>query len=86
MIPISEVHYGDIFKRPNHHNEYHVVMVNKSEKMIKLQPMDPTNIEHIMDAFWVKNTHLLICECFRVFSLKKYSPDVYKVSKDDYEK
>jgi len=71
MIPISEIHEGDMFANPlwvnsnPQGNIYHVEKVNIPEKMVLVQTYGGSTMKPIMAPFWKKNTDRMFSESWR---------------------
>ena len=71
MLPISEIHEGDMFANPMFVNDriqgniYRVEKVNVPEKMVCIQAYGWANLEPLMAPFWKKNTDRMFSESWR---------------------
>lgn len=71
MIPISEIHEGDMFANPLYVNMnpqgniYRVEKVSIPEKMVLVQTYGGSNLQPIMAPFWKKNTDRMFSESWR---------------------
>jgi hypothetical protein len=71
MMPISEIHEGDMFTNPLWVNSnpvgniYCVEAVNKEEKLVKVQCYAGSTMKPLMAPFWKKNTDRMFSEAWR---------------------
>jgi hypothetical protein len=70
MMPISEIHVGDVYRNPMYKNglEFVVVDIDYEEKMIKVQPVSSQSrdVEFIGMPFWKSNRDRMFSESWRV--------------------
>jgi hypothetical protein len=70
MMPISEIHVGDVYRNPMYKNglEFVVVDINHEEKMIEVQPVSSQSreVESIGKPFWKSNRDRMFSESWRV--------------------
>ena len=67
MMPISEIHVGDVYRNPMYKNglEFVVVDINNEEKMIEVQPVSSQSRE-VGKPFWKSNRDRMFSEGWRV--------------------
>jgi hypothetical protein len=68
MMPISEIHIGDIFQNPFLGRDsltYCVTDVNKLEHLVQVQPYD-RHCKESGKPFWKKNTDRMFTESWRL--------------------
>ena len=71
MMPISEIHVGDMFANPlwvnstSQGNVYFVEEVNEKEKMVKVQCYAGSTMKPLMAPFWKNNTDRMFAEAWR---------------------
>jgi hypothetical protein len=70
MMPISEIHVGDVYRNPMYKNglEFVVIDIDYEEKMIKVQPVSSQSrdVEFIGEPFWKSNRDRMFSESWRV--------------------
>ncbi|MBC7350450.1 MAG: hypothetical protein H5U05_10815 [Candidatus Aminicenantes bacterium] len=69
MMPIREIHVGDVYRNPMYDNglEFVVVDIDFEEKMIKVQPVDSSQSRvEIGKPFWKSNRDRMFSESWRV--------------------
>lgn len=71
MMPISEIHEGDLFANPlwananPQGNVYRVEKINIAEKMVLVQAYAGSTMSPLMKPFWKKNTDRMFSESWR---------------------
>ncbi len=71
MMPISEIHEGDMFANPlwvnsnTMGNIYCVEAVYKEEKLVRVQCYAGSTMKPLMAPFWKKNTDRMFSEAWR---------------------
>lgn len=72
MLPISEIHEGDVFTNPVWRycnppgNFYYIDKINVKEKLVRVQTYGGSNMKPILKPFWKKSTDKMFSEIWRM--------------------